>query len=69
MEWHSVPSSTLERVSYDPRSMTLTVEFKSGTAYQYFDVPDQVFNNLLSASSPGQYLAQNVKSAYRYARM
>lgn len=69
MEWHTISSSTLERVSYDSGSMTLTVEFKSGTAYQYFDVPEHVFSDLLSASSPGQYLSQNIKSSYRYARM
>lgn len=69
MEWHSVSSSTLERVAYDPSSMTMIIEFNSGTTYQYFDVPEHVFNELLTAASPGQYLAQNIKSLYRYARM
>ncbi|HWW61222.1 MAG TPA: KTSC domain-containing protein, partial [Thermoanaerobaculia bacterium] len=50
MEWYPVSSSTLERVSYDSASMTLTIEFKSGTAYQYFDVPQHVFDDLLSAA-------------------
>lgn len=69
MEWQPVSSSTLERVSYDFSSMTMIVEFKSGTTYQYFDVPEHVFNELVAAASPGQYLAQNIKSSYRYARM
>ena len=69
MEWHTISSSTLERVAYDRSSMTLTIEFKSGMTYQYFDVPEHVFNELLSAGSAGQYLAQNIKSSYRYARM
>lgn len=69
MEWHPLSSSTLERVGYDPHSLTLSVEFKNGSAYQYFDVPEHVFRELLAAGSPGQYLAQNVKSLYRYARM
>lgn len=69
MDWHTVSSSSIERVAYDSSSMTLTVEFKHGGAYQYFDVPDQIYQELVNASSPGQYLAQNVKSAYRYSRM
>lgn len=68
MEWRSVSSSTLERLAYDPRTMTLSVEFKHGGVYQYFDVPEQVFEELLQAVSPGQYLAQNIKKTYRYAR-
>ncbi len=47
----------------------MIIEFNSGTTYQYFDVPEHVFNELLTAASPGQYLAQNIKSLYRYARM
>jgi hypothetical protein len=69
MDWHPLSSSTIERIGYDAPTMTLSVEFKHGGAYQYFDVPENVFQELLTAPSPGQYLAQNVKPSYRYARM
>lgn len=69
MEWVAVSSSTLERVAYDGRTMTLSVEFKHGGFYQYFDVPEVVFQELLNAASPGQYLAHHIKKAYRYARL
>ena len=69
MDWQSVSSSTIERVAYDRQTMTLSVEFKNGTVYQYFDVPEYVFSEFIAAGSPGQYLAQNIKRAYRYARM
>jgi hypothetical protein len=69
MDWHSVNSSTLERIAYDASSMTLVVEFRSGTQYQYFGVPEYVFRELAGASSPGHYLAEQVKRAYRYSRL
>lgn len=69
MDWKTVNSSTIERVAYDSATMTLSVEFKNGNVYQYFDVPYTIHAELVNASSPGQYLAQNVKPSYRYARL
>jgi len=46
----------------------LTVEFKNGATYNYYDVPEFVFEQMRAASSKGQFLAQNVKGRYRYAR-
>ena len=69
MEWIDTPqSSNVARFAYDESNQVLKVEFKNGTVYDYYDVPDNVFQGMRSASSAGQYLAQNVKSRFRYAR-
>lgn len=68
MERVPVASSNLISVGYDPGSQTLEVEFSSGMIYQYFDVPEAHYHELLGAPSPGNYLAQNIKGTYRYAR-
>lgn len=68
MNFQSVTSSTIERVGYDPQSMTMAVEFKNGTVYEYYNVPETIFAELLVAGSPGQYLSQHVKRSYRYSR-
>lgn len=69
MEWIDTPeSSNIVRFGYDDTSRVLKVEFKNGSVYDYFDVPDQVFNNMKNAPSKGQFLAQQVKGTYRYAR-
>jgi len=47
----------------------LEVEFSSGAQYEYYRVPRRVFDGLLSSSSPGQYLATNVKDVYQYRRL
>ena len=64
-----VTSSHVASVGYDPKTMTLEVEFKNGSIYHYFDVPEAVYRGLLSASSVGTYLNQNIKGSYRYAQI
>jgi hypothetical protein len=68
-EWIEAPgSSTIARIGYDDESLTLTVEFITSGTYNYFDVPPHVFEAMRNAPSKGQYLAQQVKGSYRYAR-
>ncbi len=70
MIWIESPeSSTIVRFGYDQNNHILCVEFKNGGQYQYFDVPDSVFEQMKSAGSKGQFLALNIKGRYRYARI
>lgn len=64
----SVSSSTIDSVDYDDSTLSLEIMFKNGTLYQYFDVPRNVFEGLLSAGSQGQYFNAHIKGHYRYAR-
>ncbi len=68
MEWREVSSSTITRVAYDSTAMTLFVEFRNGTVYEYFDIPQNIYDELIMSPSVGRYLAQNIKGMYRYAR-
>lgn len=69
MNWIATPeSSTIVRFEYDKERKILSVEFKGGVRYNYYDVPNGVFEQMKAAPSKGQYLAQNVKGTYRYAR-
>lgn len=64
-----VDSSNVESVGYDEDSSTLQVEFKDGSTYQYFDVPQRTFEELRDAASVGGYLAAQIKGVYRYSRV
>lgn len=64
-----VSSSNVASVGYDLNTMTLEVEFTNGSVYQYFDVPETEYRNLLGASSVGTYLNQNIKTSYRYVQI
>ena len=69
MNWINVDSSTISRMAYTAERKVLTVEFKSGTRYEYFDVPPVVFEEMKGSASKGQYLAANVKGRFRYSRV
>ena len=69
MRREAVSSSNIESIGYDEESMTLEVEFRSGMIYQYFDVPFGIHEQLMGASSHGEFLASQVKGTYRYARI
>lgn len=69
MTWINTPdSSNISRFDYNEEAHVLIVEFKTGATYKYYDVPLEVFERMRVASSKGQFLAQNVKGYYRYAR-
>ena len=68
-EWISTPqSSNVAGFCYEEANQTLTVEFNNGGRYDYYDVPQHVFDGMKSADSKGKYLNSVIKGAYRYAR-
>ncbi len=69
MDWIPVSSSNLLRVRYDENSNTLEIEFQGGRIYQYFDVPKNVFDGLLTAGSHGKFFYEQIKGHFRYARV
>lgn len=69
-EWISTPdSSNLSGFSFEEKELTLIVEFKNGTRYAYYDVPESAFDEMKNAGSFGQYLNQNIKAKYRYSKL
>ena len=48
---------------------TLEVMFTNGSVYQYYDVHEHIHESLISASSKGTFLNENVKGHFRYARV
>jgi hypothetical protein len=64
-----VTSSNVVSIGYDPSTLTLEVEFKGNSVYQYFDVPEIVYQELMRASSIGQFMHANIRNNYRYAKV
>jgi hypothetical protein len=69
MERRPVESSNLKSVGYDSSKQILEIEFKDRSVYQYFTVPESVFQNLMTAGSKGSYLNTHVKGKFRYAKL
>ena len=68
MQRSPVSSSHIAEVGYDSPSMTLEIAFSDGSVYQYFDVPEAVYQEFMRASSKGTFLNANIKHSYRYAK-
>ena len=65
-----VTSSNIASIGYDADQMILEVEFHYGTVYQYFDVPESVYEGLMAADSHGKYFDAYVKKAgYQYEKL
>ncbi|MCL5028984.1 MAG: KTSC domain-containing protein [Bacteroidetes bacterium] len=64
MERQNVESSLAASVGYDPTTSTLEIEFKTtGAVWQYYDVPENVFNEMMNGSI-GKYFHANIKGQY-----
>lgn len=64
-----VVSSNLRSVGYDPQTQTLEIEFRQNTVYQYYKVPETVFQELMNAPSHGKYFSKWIKKTYSYRRI
>jgi len=60
----SVRSSNIRSVGYDPASLTLEVEFHSGSIYQYSGVPETIYQGFMRAASKGSYFHNHIKGRY-----
>jgi hypothetical protein len=69
MEREMVASSTVLSVGYDLPSETLEVEFKNGGLYQYYNVPEAIYQQFMASDSKGKFLHVYVKNAYPCSRV
>lgn len=61
-----VNSSNLVTVGYDTASKTLEVEFQSGNIYQYLDVPETIYQSLMTSESKGQFFHDNILKEFDF---
>lgn len=67
MQLIPVSSSNINSIGYE--GTTLYVLFKSGGLYEYYNVPQHVYDSLMSAGSHGSFLATHIKGHYGYRRI
>lgn len=69
MERAPVTSSNVVSIGYDESSETLEVEFTNGNVYQYYNVPNFLFERLIASDSKGKFINAEIKHAYSYSKM
>jgi hypothetical protein len=69
VEMYYVDSSNVEAIGYDQTAQEIHVRFLSGDTYVYHGVPQEIFDELMSAPSKGSYLNRVIKPNYGYSKM
>ncbi len=64
-----VKSSNIKSIGYESLKSTLEIEFTTGAVYQYLNVPQRAWSNLMASKSKGFYFAKYIKHNYRYERV
>ena len=67
MERKNVSSSNIKSIGY--LFGILEIEFKNRTIYQYKNIPESIYKNLMSSSSRGTYFSEYIKGNYPYRKI
>lgn len=63
-----VASSNIASVGYDKVSQVMEIEFHHGAIYQYFEVPEKVYEELLSSAAIGSFFMNEIKSKFEHQK-
>jgi hypothetical protein len=69
MDREYVASSNIASVGYDEKTETLEVEFLNSSIYQYYNVPTNMYENLMREGSKGRFLNTYIKNMYPFSRV
>ena len=64
MNRESVQSSMIASLGYNASTSTLEVEFNSGAVWQYYEVPESVYYDMMNSGSLGKFFYANIKGSY-----
>lgn len=66
MKMIDVDSSMLSAVGYDPTTQTLRAVFNSGKTFDCFEIPQEVYDQLMDSDSQGGYMRDLIIDQYPY---
>ena len=69
MDRKLVSSSNLHSVGYDTATSTLEIKFHKSGIYQYFNVPESIYNRLMYSASKGSFFDEHIKEHFRYRKI
>ena len=66
VEWVSVESGLFAAAAYREGARQLYLQFRDGKIYRYFECPDSVCQEFLTAESKGRYFSQHIRNRFRH---
>jgi len=64
-----MPSTVIASYAYNKDTEVLTIVFTSGVMYEYFQVPDTVYDAFLGFREKGVFLNQEIKGKFRFRKV
>ena len=64
-----VESSCVSAIAFSIEKNILHIEFRNGLAYEYFDVPSSLHQDLLSAPSKGAFVTRFIRGRFPFRRL
>ena len=61
-------SSMIDRAAFDPDTSILCIRFRDSGIYFYFDVPEELFDDLCRAASAGTFFNDRIRDRFRCER-
>ena len=62
-------SSMMASAGYDPAGRVLEIVFATGVVYHYFDVPLDVYQDLVDADSQGRFFHTRIRDTFVFQRV
>ncbi len=63
---HTITNASL--IDYQYKARVLEVKYSDGSVYEYFDVPNNIYNKLLNSDVPGRFVRRNISGAFVYRK-
>ncbi|MGL4562206.1 MAG: KTSC domain-containing protein [Brevinema sp.] len=67
MKMQSVISSNIKSIGYE--NCSLYIQFRNLTTYKYFNVSENIYYELMNATSHGKYFNHHIKAHYKYQKI
>ena len=64
-----VDSSAIHNAVYQHVTRALTLTYKSGLAYEYYNVPSHIFDRLRESRSKGKFINAHVLRRYNFKKI
>ena len=65
----NVNSSNIASAGHDPESNIMVIQFRNGATYQYLNIPEQTYQDMLNAPSIGQYFNSHIRGKFEYNKI
>ena len=63
---YTITTTTSNIADFEYKQQVLIVYFLDGNAYEYFDVPKEVYRKLVNADSPGRFARRHIFNEFLY---